>query len=129
MDPSLGSPTNLGSVAGEPNFTRSSEVEPLLTSSLQPNDLDDVGVVSRNSLPLAAQVADDPLSQLDAESVNSTSSTSQDILINFQPNTSVVPLGYIKDIGDAYDNTRGFGWVRQDTLGTACHAQAPKYCG
>ena len=37
--------------------------------------------------------------------------------INFQPDASPVPSGYTKDIGEAYDATRGFGWVRQDSLG------------
>lgn len=41
--------------------------------------------------------------------------------INFQPDTSPVPSGYIKDIGAAYDDTRGYGWVRQDSLSTATH--------
>lgn len=46
----------------------------------------------------------------------------QDILINFQPNTSAVPAGYTKDIGESYDNTRRFGWVHQDSLSNATHA-------
>ncbi|MEH2267825.1 MAG: Ig-like domain-containing protein [Nostoc sp.] len=37
--------------------------------------------------------------------------------ITFQPNNAPVPSGYIKDIGQAYNNTRGFGWVREDSLG------------
>ncbi|MEH2116395.1 Ig-like domain-containing protein [Nostoc sp.] len=37
--------------------------------------------------------------------------------IAFQPNNVSVPSGYIKDVGQAYDNTRGFGWVREDSLG------------
>ena len=35
----------------------------------------------------------------------------QDVKINFQPSTAAVPTGYIKDSGEAYDATRGFGWV------------------
>lgn len=41
-----------------------------------------------------------------------------DSRINFQPDTSAVPSGYTKDIGDPYSDTRGFGWVRQDSLST-----------
>ncbi|MHC5823325.1 MAG: hypothetical protein ACYT04_47705 [Nostoc sp.] len=37
--------------------------------------------------------------------------------INFQPNNAPVPPGYIKDIGQAYNDTPGFGWVREDSLG------------
>ena len=37
--------------------------------------------------------------------------------IAFQPNNAPVPSGYIKDIGQAYNDTRGFGWVREDSLG------------
>lgn len=37
--------------------------------------------------------------------------------ITFQPNNAPVPSGYIKDIGQAYSDTRGFGWVREDSLG------------
>lgn len=38
--------------------------------------------------------------------------------INFQPGTAPVPTGYTKDSGEAYDITRGFGWVREDNLST-----------
>jgi len=34
-------------------------------------------------------------------------------LINFQPDTSAVPPGYVKDIGEAFDAERGFGWLRR----------------
>lgn len=36
--------------------------------------------------------------------------------INFQPNNAPVPPGYIKDIGQGYNDIRGFGWVREDSL-------------
>ncbi|MFN6528555.1 Ig-like domain-containing protein [Nostoc sp. ChiSLP03a] len=39
--------------------------------------------------------------------------------IAFQPNNAPVPSGYIKDIGQAYNDTRGFGWVREDSLGNS----------
>ncbi|MBN3880977.1 MULTISPECIES: Ig-like domain-containing protein [unclassified Nostoc] len=39
--------------------------------------------------------------------------------IAFQPNDTPVPSGYIKDIGQAYNDTRGFGWVREDSLGNS----------
>ncbi|WP_218081300.1 malectin domain-containing carbohydrate-binding protein [Anthocerotibacter panamensis] len=41
-----------------------------------------------------------------------------DIKINFQPDTSPVPAGFSKDIGAAYDPSRGFGWVREDSPAT-----------
>lgn len=41
--------------------------------------------------------------------------------INFQPDASAVPSGYIKDIGAAYSDARGFGWVQEDSLNTAIH--------
>jgi N-acetylneuraminic acid mutarotase len=40
---------------------------------------------------------------------------SGDIKINFQPSTSTVPNGYIKDVGEAYHDTRGYGWVQEGT--------------
>src|SRR5438067_974505 len=42
-----------------------------------------------------------------------------DVYINFQPSTSAIPAGYIADTGLAFDSSRGFGWVRQDSLGNA----------
>lgn len=55
--------------------------------------------------------------------VNSGSSQSapspENTKINFQPATSTVPAGYIKDIGEAYNDTRGYGWVREDSLSNA----------
>lgn len=40
-------------------------------------------------------------------------------IITFQPNNTPVPSGYIQDIGQAYNNNRSFGWVREDSLGNA----------
>lgn len=37
----------------------------------------------------------------------------QNVKINFQPSNSVVPTGYLKDSGLAYDPTRGYGWINQ----------------
>ena len=43
-----------------------------------------------------------------------------EVKINFQPDTfTPVPAGYIKDIGLPYDATRGFGWIREDSLGAS----------
>ena len=39
--------------------------------------------------------------------------------VNFQPATSAVPAGYVADTGAAYDATRGYGWIRQDSVGSA----------
>ncbi|MDX6414364.1 MAG: large repetitive protein, partial [Gaiellaceae bacterium] len=41
--------------------------------------------------------------------------------INFQPAGSTIPAGYVVDSGSAYSDTRGFGWVTQDSLSTATH--------
>src|SRR4051812_15555443 len=36
--------------------------------------------------------------------------------VNFQPAPSAVPSGYVGDTGAAFDATRGYGWIRQDSL-------------
>jgi hypothetical protein len=41
--------------------------------------------------------------------------------INFQPATVLPPAGYTADTGLAFDVTRKFGWVRQDSLSSATH--------
>lgn len=41
--------------------------------------------------------------------------------INFQPVGAPLPNGYTADTGSAYDSSRGFGWVRQDSLSSASH--------
>lgn len=51
----------------------------------------------------------------------SSLAAAQDILINFQPDASAEPAGYTKDIGEAYDDARRFGWVRQDSLSNSTH--------
>jgi len=45
----------------------------------------------------------------------------EDIKINFQPDGAPVPDGYTKDTGAAYDNDRGMGWVREDSLDSENH--------
>jgi N-acetylneuraminic acid mutarotase len=40
---------------------------------------------------------------------------------NFQPAGSPVPAGYTLEAGLGYDAGRGFGWVREDSLGSATH--------
>lgn len=47
----------------------------------------------------------------------------QNVKINFQPGGSVVPTGYTKDSGLAYDSTRGYGWINQAT-GAPIHISA-----
>lgn len=44
-----------------------------------------------------------------------------DLKVNFQPDSAAVPTGYAKDSGLAYAATRGFGWVREDSLATTSH--------
>ena len=36
--------------------------------------------------------------------------------INFQPDNAAVPAGYTKDIGEAYSDSRGYGWVKEGTI-------------
>lgn len=45
----------------------------------------------------------------------------QDVKINFQPSSSTLPVGYIKDSGEAYNPTRGYGWVMQSSLSSMTH--------
>jgi hypothetical protein len=40
---------------------------------------------------------------------------------NFQPAAAPVPAGYTVDSGLAWDATRGYGWVRQDSLSSTSH--------
>lgn len=35
--------------------------------------------------------------------------------INFQPDSATLPAGYTKDIGEAYSDARGYGWVKEGT--------------
>ena len=44
-----------------------------------------------------------------------------DLKVNFQPSTAAVPAGYTPDGGLPYNATRGFGWIREDSL-SATHA-------
>jgi hypothetical protein len=41
--------------------------------------------------------------------------------MNMQPTNVPVPSTYAKEIGSAYSDTQGYGWVRQDSLGNATH--------
>jgi hypothetical protein len=40
---------------------------------------------------------------------------------NFQPASSAAPAGYTADTGLSYNATRGYGWVREDSLAQATH--------
>ena len=44
-----------------------------------------------------------------------------DLKVNFQPAASTVPSGHTKDSGLSYAATRGFGWVREDSLSSMTH--------
>ena len=35
--------------------------------------------------------------------------------VNFQRETGIVPEGYVRDYGQAFDATRGYGWVEIDS--------------
>lgn len=63
------------------------------------------------------QPAPDTTVAYDSFGIQSAATAALDVKINFQPGTAFVPTGYIKDVGRAYSATRGFGWVRQDSLG------------
>jgi hypothetical protein len=41
--------------------------------------------------------------------------------INFQPDTSAVPMGYKKDVGAAWSDAAGKGWVTEASLASATH--------
>ncbi len=45
----------------------------------------------------------------------------QDVKINFQPSGSPLAAGYLKDSGEAYNATRGYGWVTQSSLTSTRH--------
>jgi hypothetical protein len=45
--------------------------------------------------------------------------------INFQPDDAPVPNGHIKDTGKSYNVTRGYGWVRQDSLNLSSAMHKP----
>jgi len=68
-----------------------------------------------------ARAASDSFTGVAMSAPLASTSTAQDIMINFQPDTAAIPAGYIKDIGEAYSEARGFGWVRQDSLSQATH--------
>lgn len=40
------------------------------------------------------------------------------IRVNFGVANNITPTGYIQDIGNAYDDSRGFGWITQDSVGS-----------
>ncbi len=72
-----------------------------------------------NSVETATEASPlDPVTGLSdtAQLVGATSAK-----INFQPTGAAVPTGYTKDTGAAYDATRGYGWVRQDSLSSTTH--------
>lgn len=60
-----------------------------------------------------------------AESAPLVNTEVPEVKINFQPNDTPVPNGYIKDTGEAYSATRGYGWVRQDSLDLSSAAHQP----
>jgi hypothetical protein len=41
--------------------------------------------------------------------------------INFQPDVAETPSNYAKDTGAPYSDSRGYGWVREDSLGNPTH--------
>jgi hypothetical protein len=67
---------------------------------------------SRLLLPLLAALCLAPAS----------ASADVDTRIDFQPDSSMVASGYTKDTGQAFDEARGFGWVRADSIASAPHA-------
>jgi len=48
-----------------------------------------------------------------------TTVPSKGVQINFQPVSSMVPIGFTADTGAAFSATRGYGWVTQSSAGTA----------
>ncbi|WP_045235245.1 NPCBM/NEW2 domain-containing protein, partial [Deinococcus pimensis] len=41
------------------------------------------------------------------------------VSVNFQPASTAVPNGFVADTGAPYSATRGYGWIREDSVGTA----------
>lgn len=44
-----------------------------------------------------------------------------DLKFNFQPQGAAVPSGYVADTGGAWEEARGRGWVREDSLEAGTH--------
>jgi hypothetical protein len=53
--------------------------------------------------------------------LNSVDIRRKDTLLNIQPSWAGKPSNYAKDAGAPYSDTRGFGWVRQDSLANITH--------
>lgn len=106
-------PSTLGAEA-VPNQSESLALGP----GIEGNPGDKLGTISASEkLSIKAGADQDPL----------TGAVKEDLLggivqINFQPNiytdgkTVDVPSGYTPDFGLGYDDDRGYGWVRQDSL-------------
>ncbi len=58
-------------------------------------------------------------SNASAEATVTVPAAGVDVKFVFQPATATVLTGWTPENGAAYSTTRGYGWVRQDTLGTA----------
>lgn len=41
--------------------------------------------------------------------------------VNFQSVGAIIPPNYVADTGAAFDNTRGYGWIREDSVNGASH--------
>jgi hypothetical protein len=88
-------------------------------------DLDDVYEVSSGSNPILNRTFTRVHSGTVALKVTDSEGL-QDIVIkrldvdgkmNMQPTGAPVPSTYAKEIGSAYSDSQGYGWVRQDSLG------------
>ncbi len=80
-------------------------------------DLHRSSVVSRVSVLLLSVLIAIPLAVVGAPPVVAAEPTpALSAKINFQPDASALPSGYTKDIGAAYNETSGVGWIREDSL-------------
>ena len=71
------------------------------------------GVASVSALALLAA----PLAALlPAQLAQADTTPPLSVKVNFQPDATAVPAGFTKDVGGAYSDTSGMGWVRQDSL-------------
>ncbi|PYE55735.1 NPCBM/NEW2 domain-containing protein [Deinococcus yavapaiensis] len=84
-----------------------------------------VDVTGKNELKLVVTDGGDGIDYDHADwanaKVNCTAGAVSFVKVNFQPSNTTLPAGYIADTGAAFDETRGYGWVREDSLTATQH--------